>query len=155
MYKIMNIQELNNDVIKKIFDFVYPQSEHCILKYNILQMNEYNKLKSLSQTLYKITKKNCCINFMYKPLKNNLPNLYECNKHYDHKKNNIYIINVLNKFKNRHFSKKSIDEIQLHNTEECNFCLPYIKEYANVAYVSDQSNVIYLMNEYDRYSTMF
>ena len=96
------------------------------------------------------------INFIYRPLNDiHLSNLCECNKHYDPKENKINIINILNMFKSRNHSRKTTYEIQLNSLQECITCLPYIKEYANVAYIQGESNVIFLMSKFDRYSTMF
>ena len=93
------MDKLNNDVILKLFDYVYPVSKKCALQLTAEENKEYNMMKTLSKPIYDIINKHCMINFIYKPLNDiHLSHLCECNKYYDPKENKINIINILNMF---------------------------------------------------------
>jgi hypothetical protein len=150
------MEKINNDVILNVFDFIFPVRKPCVLQLSRAEYDNYSTIKLLNKYFYKLTNKQCAIHFVYKPLNNDyLTDICECNKHYDRQNNKINMINILNKFKYRQGTRKTTYEIHLDSLQECMTCLPYIKEYANVAYIKNDSNVIFLMNKFDRYSSMF
>lgn len=143
---------LPEDLLKNIFSYLYDINKKCLIDIEREQRRELSNLFLINKSYYKILNHKCRVYFIYKPLNNKLPIICECNKHYNRKKNNIYIINQLNNMKMKYYSSKTfLSEMKFYDKVDCELALPYIKEYAKIAYISDQFNSIYLMNKYDRY----
>ena len=146
------MNNLPEDLMKNIFSYIYDITKKCLIDIDTCQRNEIYKSFLINKSYNKILNHKCRVYFIYKPINNTFPTLCECNKHYNRKKNNIYIINQLNNMKMKFYARKTfLTEMKFYDKQDCEIALPYIKEYAKIAYISDEFNSVYLMNKYDRY----
>ena len=143
---------LPEDLLKNIYSYLYDINKKCLIDIEREERYDLSKLFLINKSYYKLLNFKCRIYFIYKPLNPKLPTICECNKHYNRRKNNIYIINQLNNMKMKFYARKTfLTEMKFYDKQDCEIALPYIKEYAKIAYISDEFNSIYLMNKYDRY----
>ena len=143
---------LNEDCIREIFSYLYDVNSICITGVN--DVKEYTKSIMLCKSLT-FLKKNCNLVFLYVPKDyTKLPPLCECGLHCDKYNNKIKMINILNKFKNDVNRDKEVKEITFENEIDCNICLPYLKQYCRVAYISDSKKCVFMLSIKQRYPGM-
>ena len=149
------MNKMNEDLILNIFDYLYHARKNCILD-NIKHIDDYINSTLVSKFFYNTLQKKCNIYFIYVPRCRALPLLCECKNHIDSSKNKIKLINKLNTIKNLHRNRNgAINELQLDTLDECKKLLPYLKEYADVAYINEISNKIQLYNKSDCCGSFF
>ena len=146
------MNQINEDLLKHIGEFLYGAKKKCIIEMNNINRNQYINLRLLNKTFKNVIDKKCNVFFIYKPYNKCLPILCECNKHCNKTENKINIINKLNYLKISNNKHKLLNELQFQNIKECNISLPYIKEMVKVAYISENKKSIYLLNKRHRYN---
>ena len=140
---------LNEDCIKMVFSYLYNVYTDCVTK--VYDLKEYSKSIMLCKKLT-FLKKKCGLIFFYVPESyTRLPSLYECGLHCDKYSNKIPLINTLNRFRKDLYDNKDVKEIKFNTEKECNICLPYLKQYCRVAYISDSKKCVFMMTKTQRY----
>ena len=149
--------KLDNDSFKYVLSFVYNCDNFCTLKLNNDDLRNYlNVLRICKRFLY--IRNKCHTIFSYTPLVGSvLKPVRECTIHCSKYNNKISLINTLNRFKRK--IRKNIGddlyEITLENEKDTQYCLPYIKEYCKIAYVSESRKSISVLSKNSRYPGIY
>ena len=144
---------LNEDCIKRVYSYLYDVENSCVT--NIENLRDYCTSIRVCRE-FSVLKKKCGLIFMYVPKDaTKLVTLYECATHCDKSCNNIRAICLLNTM-SREQSKmvNNYQELCFESEEESNLCLPYLKEYFRIAYISDCKKKVYILSGKERYACM-
>ena len=149
--------KLDNDSFKYVLSFVYDCHNCCTLNLNDIDVKNYLNVLRVCKRFSYIRNK-CHTIFSYKPMVGSTLSLIrECTIHCDKYDNKISSIHTLNSFKRK--IKKNIGddlyEINLENEKDSQFCLPYIKEYCKIAYISENRQSIYVLPKSCRYPRIY
>ena len=149
--------KLDNDSLKHILSFVYNCDNCCTLELNNNDLKTYLNILRVCKHFSYIRNK-CHTIFCYNPMVGSaLSPVRECTIHCGKYNNKISLINTLNRFK-RKIKKNNGDdlyEINLENENDTQYCLPYIKEYCKIAYVSVTRKSIYVLSKNSRYPRLY
>lgn len=149
--------KLDNDSLKYVLSFVFDCDKFCILEMNDDDIFNYLNLLRVCK-YFSYIRKNCHTIFSYSPLiGSTLTPVRECTIHCSKYNNKISLINVLNRFKRKIQRNIGDDlyEITLDNEKDTQYCLPYIKEYCKIAYISETRKSIYVLQKHNRYPRIY
>lgn len=149
--------KLNNDCLKSVLSFVYDWNKSCLLDMENEDIKHYLSILKTSKRFLFIRKR-CHTIFCYYPCNNLvLRPIRECSIHCDKYHNKLSIIYTMNRFKNNIFKKReeNLYEIKFDDEMDAKFCLPYIKDYCQVAYISEDRKSIFVLSKNSRYPSIF
>ena len=149
--------KLNNDSFKYVLSFVYNCNFCCTLNMNCDDIYNYLNILKVCKSFSHIRNK-CHTIFSYNPpLGSTLRSVRECSIHCCKHNNKMTIINRLNRFKRKILKNVGDDlyELTFDNEKDTQYCLPYIKEYCKIAYVSESRKSIYVLPKNARYPRIY
>lgn len=142
------INKLDFYITNHIFSFLF-NNQKCM---NIIvPKRQFCSCLLISKSIWEKFKKSCDMFFVYTPCSSRLPKISECLNHCAKDNNKIYIINILNRIKNK--KPYTQGELKFKNNEDCNFVSPYLKDLKLKTYVNFDTNEIYVIHKKERFNT--